>query len=82
MKDKQIQGLMAVGLTPKLISLIMERRGMDYRAAFSVFLNSNLYAALDDIETGVWHLSYETLYSLLDEELRAGAISWPEEQSG
>jgi hypothetical protein len=81
MKDKQVQSLLEIAITPRLVSLIMERRAVDYKKAFSILLNSKIYRALEDEDTGVWHLSYETLYTLLTEELSTGTITWPEEQS-
>ncbi|GHV10094.1 hypothetical protein FACS189485_23060 [Spirochaetia bacterium] len=42
-------------------------------------MNSNLYEMLENEESKLWHLSAETLYSLLEQELTNGVIQYPEE---
>lgn len=43
------------------------------------FYPSELYAALEDESTKLWHLSAPMLYQLFDEERRTGTITYPEE---
>ena len=42
-------------------------------------LPSELYAALEEEETKLWHLSPKALYELYAEEKATGKISYPEE---
>lgn len=77
--DKGISSVIAM-ITPGIISLLMEGRGMTVEEAASVLYNSQLYQALEDERTKVWRLSYPLLYDLLIEELDTGTITFPEEQ--
>jgi hypothetical protein len=79
MTNDQLSGLLALIDAP-LINAIMERRGTGYKKAAELLYTSTLYAKLEDEQTKLWHLSAETLYDLLDEELRTGKITYPEEQ--
>ncbi|MDR3215865.1 MAG: hypothetical protein LBT55_00425 [Clostridiaceae bacterium] len=67
-------------LTPQIILMLSERRKADYKEATRLLYTSKLYSKLENAKTGLWHLSVETLYSLLDEELTTGKIVYPEEQ--
>jgi hypothetical protein len=77
--DKNISSVIAM-ITPGIINLLMENRGMNLEEASGTLYNSELYKALEDEETKVWRLSYPTLYDLLIEELDTGKITYPEEQ--
>jgi len=68
-------------VTPGILQLLMDARGIDEKAAANLLYNSQLYSALEDEETRLWRLSHTVLYDLLEEELATGKISnWPEEQ--
>jgi len=68
-------------VTPGILRLLMDARGIDEKAAASLLYNSHLYSKLEDGETRLWRLSHTVLYELLEEELMTGKISnWPEEQ--
>ena len=67
-------------ITPGIISLLMENRGMNLEEASSLLYNSQLYKALECEETKVWRLGYPLLYDLLEEEVATGKITFPEEQ--
>ena len=77
--NKDISQVIAM-ITPGIIALLMEKRGLSLEEAFDLLYNSQLYRTLEDEETKVWRLGYPLLYELLDEELTEGTISWPEEQ--
>jgi hypothetical protein len=77
--DKNISPVIAM-ITPGIIGLLMENRGMSLEEASDALCNSELYEALEDEETKVRRLSYPTLYDLLIEELDTGSITYPEEQ--
>jgi len=67
-------------ITPGIIGLLMEDRGLSLEESAGTLYNSELYRALEDEETKVWRLSYPLLYDLLTEELETGKITFPEEQ--
>ena len=77
--DKSISPIIAM-ITPGIINLLMENRGLNLEDASNVLYNSQLYKALEDEETKVWRLGYPLLYDLLEEELTTGKITYPEEQ--
>ena len=77
--DKSISPVIAM-ITPGIIHLLMEFRGLGLEEASGVLYNSQLYKALEDEKTKVWRLSYPLLYDLLEEELTTGKITYPEEQ--
>ena len=67
-------------ITPGIIKLLMDNRGLALEEASDILYNSSLYEALEDESTKAWRLSYPILYDLLEEELATGKITWPEEQ--
>ena len=77
--DKSISSVIAM-ITPGIIGLLMEDRGMSIEDASETLYNSDLYEALEDEGTKVWRLSYPLLYDMLVEELETGKITYPEEQ--
>ena len=66
-------------LVPQVVALIAERKGISALDAIGVFYASALYERLEVEETKLWHLSAQTLYDLLNEELTTGKITYPEE---
>ena len=76
---KSISPIIAM-ITPGIINLLMENRGLSLEGASDVLYNSMLYKALEDEETKVWRLGYPLLYDMLVEELTTGTITYPEEQ--
>ena len=67
-------------ITPGIIKLLMDNRGIGEEEAAALLYNSELYKVLEDEESKLWHLSFPILYDLLEEELATGKITWPEEQ--
>jgi hypothetical protein len=78
-KQEGIYAVIAI-ITPGIIDLIMEKRGLNLERASDILYNSRLYEVLEDEETMLWRLSYTVLYDLLEEELNTGEITFPEEQ--
>ena len=76
---KSISPVIAI-ITPGIVNLLMENRGLSLLDASGILYNSQLYKALEDEKTKVWRLGYPLLYDLLDEELTTGKITYPEEQ--
>ena len=80
MDNKKLGGFLMI-LCSQILQLIMERKGIDYKAAAEMLYKSLLYAKLEIEETKLWHLSAGKLYMLLEEELATGKITFPTEQS-
>jgi hypothetical protein len=79
MTNEQLSGLLTI-IDAQLLNIIIERCGVDQKKASELLYTSDLYSKLEDEQTKLWHLSAETLYDLLDEELTTGKITYPEEQ--
>jgi hypothetical protein len=78
-KANNISSVVAM-ITPGIIKLLMDNRGLALDEAARILYNSSLYKALEAEHTKAWRLSYPVLYDLLEEELTTGEIAWPEEQ--
>ena len=77
--DKSISPVIAM-ITPDIITLLMNNRGLSLVEATDVLYNSQLYKVLENEKNKVWRLGYPLLYDLLEEELTTGTITFPEEQ--
>ena len=77
--NKSISPVIAM-ITPGILNLLMENRGISLDDAAGLLYRSQLYAALEDEKTKVWRLGYPILYDMLEEELKTGNITYPEEQ--
>ena len=71
------QGVLTL-LVPQVIECIMDECGYGEDEATELFLGSQVYAALEDRETGVWHFSPKTLSMMFAEEQATGAVTFPE----
>ncbi|MDR1061434.1 MAG: hypothetical protein LBL83_09575 [Clostridiales bacterium] len=67
-------------ITPGIISLLMEKRGLSLERAADVLYGSRLYEVLEDEGTKLWRFSHTVLYDMLEEELETGNVTFPEEQ--
>ena len=61
-----------------LMQKIVERREISHDEAFLQLYSSQLYAALDNEKTKVWHYSTEKLFGLFEEEKAQGKLELPE----
>jgi hypothetical protein len=77
--DKNISPVIAM-ITPGILNLLMENRGISLESASELLYNSQIYRVLEDEKTKVWRLSYSLLYDMLEEEMSTGKITFPEEQ--
>jgi hypothetical protein len=77
---KSISPVIAM-ITPGIIGLLIEKRGLCLDEASGLLYNSQLYKALEDESTKIWRLGYPILYDMLEEELSTGNITFPEEQA-
>ena len=80
MDNEKLVATLAI-VTPKIIEYLIKKHNMEYEIATSTLYDSKLYSALESAETGLWRLSPLTLYTLLEEELSTGKITFPEEQA-
>ena len=79
--QENLHSLLAV-ITPRIIEMVMAKHNLGWQAAASLLYASTLYEALEAEDTKLWHLSAETLFDLLEEELITGAVQTiPEEQA-
>lgn len=65
-------------IVPKVISLIVENDKQNEVTASKLFYESEVYAALEQEKTKLWHLSPMMLFSMYDEERKTGKITFPE----
>ena len=70
---------LAVVVSPTVVGLLAERLSLGEVEAMETFFSSSVYAALSDEGTKVWHYSPELVSSLVEEELRTGRFTFPQE---
>ena len=63
-------------LTDGVVADIMEKRGLSENDAIRVFMNSEVYDGLQNMETEVWHFSVKAISGLFDDEMN-GNLVWP-----
>lgn len=56
-------------LTRELIARLMEERSLSMREAMDIVYNSKTYAALNNLNTGLYFQSPAYVYDVLEEEL-------------
>ena len=79
MSPDQLSAFLAI-LVPRILTILMARNNLSEQEAIRIIYNSELYETLEQEATKLWHLSAETLASMLEEELSTGSITYPEEQ--
>jgi hypothetical protein len=77
--NKNISPVIAL-ITPGIIKLLMDNRGLSLESASGFLYNSQLYKELEDEGTKLWRLGYPILCDMLEEEMATGKITYPEEQ--
>ncbi|MDR0823208.1 MAG: hypothetical protein LBN20_05475 [Endomicrobium sp.] len=77
-KPWQLKGVLEM-LVPLVIAEISKSRKVNYDEAIELLYPSLLYKSLEKESTKMWHLSQLTLSELLNEELKTGKITFPEE---
>jgi hypothetical protein len=78
MTKEKLSAVLTV-LVPPVLEFIMKDRNIDNKEASRLLYNSDLYEMLEREESKLWHLSAESLYALLKQELASGKIDYPEE---
>jgi len=78
MSEQPLSGILVL-LVPQLIQEIMKQGGVSENDATAALYRSDLYAALENERTKLWHLSPKALYVLYQQEQQTGHIDYPEE---
>ena len=65
-------------ISADLVAMICTKQGLSEEEAIKKLYESELYAALEREETKVWQYSTPRLYSLLEQEEKAGEIRFPD----
>ena len=77
MRNEQFEALLPV-IAARLAVKIVERQELMQEEAITLLYNSQIYAALENEKTKVWHYSAEKLYILFEEEQSTGKLELPE----
>ena len=56
-------------IASKIVGLMMEKLKMATDDAISILLSSKTYELLSDFESGLFHLPYDEIYQMLENEL-------------
>ena len=79
MHDNRHSALLTV-IVPMVIGEIVGAYGIDEKTATERFYASRVYEELSDEARKLWHhYSPKVLFSLYDEEVKTGTITYPEE---
>lgn len=78
MEQQKFEAILVL-LVPQVIHLIAEAQKCSEISAAKQFYSSHVYEQLEQENTKLWHLSAQALYSLFDEELATGSVTFPEE---
>ncbi len=78
MNEEKFSALLGL-IVPQVVALIAKQYAYEETTATAVFYNSQVYAALEEEETKVWHFSPLTLFHMFDEEKNTGSFTFPEE---
>lgn len=78
MTDRQFCAVFVL-LVSGLVAEITKSENLSENAAAEELYNSELYSALENESTKLWHLSPKALYELYAQEKRTGKIIYPEE---
>ena len=70
---------LAVVVSPSVVGLLAESLGIDEVSAMNKYFTSSVYAAIADEGQKMWHHSPQLLASLVEEELRTGKFTYPQE---
>ena len=77
MTKKEFNILLPIKLQ-ELLALIGEKEQFDFFTALHYLYESELYNAISNEDTKVWHLSNEKLYEMLKNEKIYGGVRFPD----
>lgn len=78
MNDNRHSAMLTV-IVPMVVAEIVRAYGIDEKTATERFYASRVYEELSDEKSKLWHYSPKVLFSLYDEEVKTGTITYPEE---
>ncbi|MBQ4397125.1 MAG: hypothetical protein II828_06345 [Clostridia bacterium] len=65
-------------ISADLVAMIAREKQIPEEQAMRILYDSQLYAALEDEMTKIWHYSTPMLYTLLTQEEQTGIIDYPD----
>ena len=77
MEKAKFEALLPIIIADLMKKIVMRKR-ISHDEAFLRFYSSQLYIALDNEKTKVWHYSTDKLFELLEEEISEGKLELPE----
>ncbi len=77
MSSEQFSAIMPY-ICADLIKTIAAKKSISDKEAASILYGSQVYASLENETTKIWQYSSVMLYSLLEQELQTGVISYPD----
>lgn len=70
--------LMMSNISAALVAKIAEKQKISDAEALEKLYSSNLYSLLEQEDTKVWQYSTDMLYSLFEQELQLGELTFPD----
>lgn len=79
MDAQKFASYLAVVISPAVVGILSESLGVDEVTAMNLYFASDAYAAISDEGQKLWHHSPQLLASMVEEELRTGKFTYPQE---
>ena len=79
MDAQKFASYLAVVISPAVVGILSESLGVDVVTAMNRYFASAAYAAISDEGQKLWHHSPQLLASMVEEELRTGKFTYPQE---
>lgn len=79
MDAQKFASYLAVVVSPAVVGILSESLGVDEVTAMNRYFSSSAYAAISDEGQKLWHHSPQLLASMVEEELRTGKFTYPQE---
>lgn len=70
---------LATVISPEVVGLLSQKLGLGEIETMRKFFNSDVYAALSEEKTKMWHYSPQLISSLAEEEFKTGKFAYPQE---
>lgn len=77
MEDKIFESILELKIAD-VVSIIMERKNLEFEDALQYLYISELYKALITECTKLWHLSVEKLFDILEREKLTNVLTYPD----
>ena len=79
MDAQKFASYLAVVISPAVVGILSESLGVDEVTAMNRYFASAAYAAISDEGQKLWRHSPQLLASMVEEELRTGKFTYPQE---